>query len=87
MKYVIFESIHQFKYLCLVKKWDAPQPTNLSPDFREFSNTSETQIQQELYNQQERPVSSVYTRLCNLRDKLNSKQATLKSQLRQVLDI
>ena len=57
---------------------------HLSPDFVEFSNTQETQIQRELYNRQERPISSIRTRLCNLRDKLNSRQDTLKSQLRQV---
>ena len=59
-------------------------PINLSPDFIEFSNTQETQIQRELYNRQEKSVSSIHTRLCELRDKLNSRQATLKSQLRQV---
>ena len=66
---------------------------NLSPDFQEFSSISETQHQQEFYNLQEqhsllpngeRPVSSLYTRLCNLKEKLNSRQATLKSQLKQV---
>ena len=57
---------------------------HLSPDFIEFSYNQETQIQQELYKLQERPVSSTYTKLCDLRDKLNSQQATLKSQLRQV---
>ena len=57
---------------------------HLSPDFIEFSDTQETRIQQELYNQQERPVSSIRSRLCDLRDKLNSRQATLKSQLKQV---
>ena len=57
---------------------------NLSPDFQEFSSISETQHQQEFYNLQERPVSSLYTRLCNLKEKLNSRQATLNSQLRQV---
>lgn len=56
----------------------------LSPDFVEFSDTQETQIQRELYNRQERPISSICTRLCDLRDKLNSRQATLKSQLKQV---
>ena len=59
-------------------------PINLSPDFVEFSDNQETQIQQELYNRQEKSVSSIRTRLCELRDKLNSRQATLKSQLRQV---
>ncbi len=57
---------------------------HLSPDFVEFSDTQETLIQQELYNLQERPFSSISTRLSDLRDKLNSKQATLKSQLKQV---
>ena len=57
---------------------------HLSPDFIEFSYNQETQIQQELYNRQERPLSSTYTKLCDLRDKLNSQQATLKSQLKQV---
>lgn len=57
---------------------------HLSPDFVEFSDTQETQIQRELYNRQERPVSSIHTRLCDLRDKLNSRQTTLKSQLKQV---
>ena len=57
---------------------------NLSPDFIEFSYNQETQIQQELYNRQERPASSIRTRLCDLRDKLNARQATLKSQLKQV---
>ena len=57
---------------------------HVSPDFVEFSDTQETQIQRELYNRQEKSVSSFRTRLCNLRDKLNSRQATLKSQLRQV---
>ncbi len=56
----------------------------MSPDFLEFSDTQETQIQRELYKLQERPLSSTYTKLCDLRDKLNSKQATLKSQLKQV---
>ncbi len=56
----------------------------LSPHFLEFSDTQETQIQRELYASQERPLSSTYTKLCDLRDKLNSKQATLKSQLKQV---
>lgn len=56
----------------------------LSPDFLEFSDTQETQIQRELYVRQERPLSSTYTKLCDLRDKLNSQQATLKSQLKQV---
>ncbi|PSB06596.1 hypothetical protein C7B62_22415 [Pleurocapsa sp. CCALA 161] len=60
-----------------------PDP-NLSPDFAEFSNSQETQIQQELYKLQERSVSSIHTRLCDLKDKLNSRQITLKSQLRQV---
>ena len=60
-----------------------PDP-NLSPDFIEFSNTQETQIQRELYNRQEKSVSSIRTRLCDLRDKLNSRQTTLKSQLKQV---
>ena len=60
-----------------------PDP-NLSPDFVEFSNTQETQIQRELYKLQERPASSIRSRLCELRDKLNSRQATLKSQLKQV---
>lgn len=59
-------------------------PINLSPDFIEFSNTQETQIQRELYNRQEKSVSSIHTRLCELRDKLNSRQTALKSQLRQV---
>ena len=58
--------------------------SNLSPDFIEFSDTQETQIQRELYNRQEKSVSSIRTRLCELRDKLNSRQATLKTQLRQV---
>ena len=57
---------------------------HLSPDFVEFSNTQETQIQQELYNRQEQSVSLFRNRLCDLRDKLNSKQATLKSQIKQV---
>ena len=57
---------------------------HLSPDFLEFSDTQETQIQRELYNRQERPLSSTYSKLCDLRDKLNSQQATLKSQLKQV---
>ena len=57
---------------------------HLSPDFVEFSYNQETQIQRELYNKQERPISSIRNRLCDLRDKLNAKQATLKSQLRQV---
>ena len=56
----------------------------LSPDFLEFSDTQETLIQKELYATNERPDSSTYTKLCNLRDKLNSKQVTLKSQLKQV---
>jgi len=56
----------------------------LSPDFLEFSDTQETLIQKELYASNERPDSSTYTKLCNLRDKLNSKQVTLKSQLKQV---
>lgn len=60
-----------------------PDP-NLSPDFMKFSNSQETQYQQELYNSQERPVSSIRTRLCDLRDKLNSRQTALKSQLRKV---
>ena len=60
-----------------------PDP-NLSPDFIEFSNTQETQIQRELYNRQEKSVSSIRTRLCDLRDKLNSRQTALKSQLKQV---
>ncbi|MEM8722197.1 MAG: hypothetical protein AAGE84_23365 [Cyanobacteria bacterium P01_G01_bin.39] len=60
-----------------------PDP-NLSPDFLEFSNTQEMKIQQELYNRQESPVSSIRTRLCELRDKLNSRRTSLKSQLRQV---
>lgn len=57
---------------------------NLSPDFQEFSSISETQHQQEFYNLQEQGVSSLYTRLCNLKEKLNSRQATLNSQLKQV---
>ena len=57
---------------------------HLSPDFVEFSYNQETQIQRELYSRQERPVSSIHTRLCDLRDKLNSRRATLKSQLKQV---
>ena len=57
---------------------------HLSPDFVEFSDTQETQIQQELYKLQERPVSFIRNRLCDLKDKLNSQQATLKSQLKQV---
>ncbi|MGB5712460.1 MAG: hypothetical protein WBM44_16305 [Waterburya sp.] len=57
---------------------------HLSPDFVEFSDNQERQIQRELYNRQERPVSSIRTRLCDLRDKLNSRQTTLKSQLKQV---
>ena len=57
---------------------------NLSPDLVEFSYNQETQIQRELYKLQERPVSSIRNRLCDLRDKLNSKQTALKSQLRQV---
>ena len=57
---------------------------HLSPDFLEFSDTQETQIQRQLYASQERPLSSTYTKLCDLRDKLNSQQATLKSQLKQV---
>ena len=60
-----------------------PDP-NLSPDFIEFYYNQETQIQQELYNRQERPASSIRTRLCDLRDKLNSRRTSLKSQLRQV---
>lgn len=56
----------------------------LSPDFVEFSDTQETRIQQELYNRQERSISSIHTRLCELKDKLNSRQATLQSQLKQV---
>ena len=58
--------------------------SNLSPDFIEFSDTQETRIQQELYNRQERSISSIHTRLCELKDKLNSRQATLKTQLKQV---
>ena len=57
---------------------------HLSPDFLEFSDTQETQIQRELYASQERPLSSTYTKLCDLRDKLNSQQTTLKSHLKQV---
>ena len=57
---------------------------HLSPDFIEFSYNQETQIQQELYNRQERPISSKYTKLCDLRDKLSSQQTTLMSQLKQV---
>ncbi len=60
-----------------------PDP-NLSPDFLEFSNTQEMEIQRELHNRQERPISSIRTRLCDLRDKLSSRQTALKSQLRQV---
>ncbi len=56
----------------------------LSPDFLEFSDTQESRIQRELYVRQEQSVSSTYTKLCDLRDKLNSKQTTLKSQLKQV---
>lgn len=56
----------------------------LSPDFKEFSNTQEMEIQQELYKRQERPVSSIHTRLRELRDKLSSKETTLKSQHKQV---
>ncbi|MBE9048276.1 hypothetical protein IQ255_28475 [Pleurocapsales cyanobacterium LEGE 10410] len=56
----------------------------LPPDFKEFADTQETQIQQELYNRQERPVSSTYTKLCDLRDKLSSQRVTLMSQLKQV---
>ncbi len=57
---------------------------HLSPDFLEFSYNQETQIQQEQYNRQERPISSTYTKLCDLRDKLSYQQVTLKSQLKQV---
>lgn len=60
-----------------------PDP-NLSPDFKEFSNTSETQIQQELYKTQERPVSSLYTRLREIKEKLKERKSILHSQLRQV---
>lgn len=60
-----------------------PDP-NLSPDFVEFSYNQEAQIQRELYELQERPVSSIRTRLCDLREKLNSRQTTLRSQLKQV---
>ncbi len=56
----------------------------LSPDFKEFADNQETLIQKELYASNESPLSSTYTKLCDLRDKLNSQQATLKSQLKQV---
>ena len=59
-------------------------PINLSPDFIEFFDNQETQYRQEFYKQQERPISSIHTRLCELKDKLNSRQAALKFQLRQV---
>ena len=57
---------------------------NISPDFKEFDDTQESKIRQEFYSNQERPKSSIHTRLCDLRDKLNSKQDSLKSQLKQV---
>ena len=56
----------------------------LSPDFLEFSDTQETQIQRQLYASQERPVSSTYTKLCDLRDKLSSQRLTWMSRLKQV---
>ena len=48
------------------------------------SNTQEMEIQRKLYNRQERLISSTYTKLCDLRDKLSSQQTTLMSQLKQV---
>ena len=56
----------------------------LSPDFKEFADNQETLIQKELYATNESPLSSTYTKLCDLRDRLSSQQTTLKSQLKQV---
>jgi len=56
----------------------------LSPDFKEFADNQETLIQKQLYASNESPLSSTYSKLCDLRDTLYSQQTTLVSQLKQV---